>query len=184
LSDEIDDEASWYMTFGGDDGFRMINVGDDTRFIAHNHTSTRFAAYTAVPSGESTAFLYIDQPLGYGEAKVFADWMMFHPGGDIKTPECATKYASAKTKWTALSTSAKQVFEDHVDFLNARNRLEKWAIANGETIEYFYSGVSGVQEQILNKRNTLGAVIVVSILGISTLAGYYFIRKRPKEEII
>jgi hypothetical protein len=34
----------------------------------------------------------------------------------------------------------------------------------------------------ITSTQTITIVIIISVLGISTLAGYYFIRKRPKEE--
>ena len=109
---------------------------------------------------------------------------MDHESGDIVTLDCEDKFLNAWDIWDELSPEAKAEFKTHADFAEARARLTHWAFVNGGYTLDDLDGGAGVQEQILNKRNTLGAVIVVSILGISTLAGYYFIRKRPKEEII
>ncbi len=186
LADELSTAGHWSISFVGEVLTMVADVDTEAEIsgtLRFNNSTKGFAAYLG--ASVDAIDLYLDEssiPVdpNYVDAEEFADWIMSHPSGNITTPECASKYANAKTKWGALSAGAKEAFKDHANFLDARNRLEKWAIANGETIEYFYSGVSGGQEHIINDRNTLGAVAIISILSLTTITGYYFLKRKEK----
>lgn len=191
LIDELAETGHWSITF--DDGklLMVADVNTETEIsgtLRFNNSTKGFAAYLGSTSVDPIA-LYLDESsvpedTSHDDASGFSTWIMSQPGGDVVTAECASKYGTAKTKWAALSSGAQAVFKVHEDFLSARSRLERWAIANGETLQQFYSGVSGGQQrEFLDNKTTLSIVVVLSILGITTIAGFYFLKRKEKVNV-
>ncbi len=188
LEDSLTDTGSWTISFAGGALSMVADVEAGLPGTLQFNTGTSgFAAY--VSASQTAIALYLDESsvpvdASHHDASSFSTWIMSQTGGNIVTPECASKYETAKTKWAALSLGAQAVFKEHEDFLNARNRLERWAIANGETLEQFYSGVSGGQQrEFLDNKASLGAVVVLSVLGITTIVGFYFLKRKEKVHI-
>jgi hypothetical protein len=109
------------------------------------------------------------------QATAFSDYVMTGIGEGAKG-NCEAVLNQLNIERNAMSDLAKTEFNTNASFADARARLaylEAWVAAN--------SG-SGSAINITSSQS-IYIVIIISLLGISTLAGYYFIRKRPKEEI-
>lgn len=178
-SDEISEASSWFISFV--DGTLVIeNVSETGRYIGHNHTNTRFAAYGA---GGTTpkASLFMDFGSYDTEAEAMALATAVNTGiGNNAAGNCHIVYDFLSDVYSRLSVDGKECFdtnEDISEIEDARIRmayLAAWTAANPD------SGDSALN---ISSSRSIYIIVVVSILGILTLAGYYFIRKRPKEEI-
>ena len=112
----------------------------------------------------------------YDETKVFADWVM---DAARDAEECEDKFLEAWLMWDELSADAKDLFKSHADFADAKLRLQNWAIANGVAS---IDSNGPVAEKTINKvtDNSLTATIIIGVIGLTTLAGYYFLQKKKE----
>ncbi len=180
LEDEVSDVSSWFITFDEGDEFRIKNVGDETRFIAHNHTSARFAAYTSVPSGGAAPNLFIDSGNlnAVAEAQIFVNEVNSGVGEGAKGA-CHDAYSALKVIYDRLSGDAKTALRGsaEADFIKAVERydyLEAWTAANPEP------GAPGSVISPNNENAPLNATLIIGLLGLTTIAGYYFLSKKEK----
>lgn len=111
-----------------------------------------------------------------GEAASLAAWIMSQQDGDIKTVGCNAKYNSAKSMWNDMSSEEQELFKTEASLSAARERLANWAVANGETIEEFYT--NSVQEVNPKKENNNG--IIFFMLSSLMLVSGLFISKKIK----
>lgn len=111
----------------------------------------------------------------YDEAKVFADWMMA-PARDAE--ECDLKFIEAFLLWSDLSDGAKNLFTTHVDYADAYLRYQNWAIANGQTIDG--ESIAPAARATPSKSNNIAAVTTIGIIGLTSIAAYYFIGKKKQ----
>ena len=68
------------------------------------------------------------------------------------------------------------------DFADAVARIRMWAAANGFDWDVDFVGDSGSHLQITTVTNSpekaLQGVLIIGVFGLTTLMGYYFLRKR------
>lgn len=119
-----------------------------------------------------------ERDLVYEEVEAFVAWLM-HEARDKE--ECRNKFMEAETKWVMLSADAKDLFKTHADFAEARARLLNWAIANGvNSLDEIGSGGKKTKNNV-DKGSSLNATIIIGVIGLTTLAGYYFLKKRQTQ---
>lgn len=109
-------------------------------------------------------------------AASFATWIMAQESGEVVTPQCNTKYNTAKAQWNALSSVEQELFKTDQSFNDARARLTNWAVANGETIEYFYSNSLHGKRIEKVKNNGLVFMIVAAL----TVSAVLILSKKTK----
>lgn len=113
----------------------------------------------------------------YEDAKAFANWLM---DSARDSESCEDKFYEAWGMWEDLSKDAKTEFKAHADFTAARARLLNWIIANGgdsfDDLDFNGSGAKTVN----HNSNALNAVLIIGLLGLTTVAGYYFVSKKRK----
>ena len=106
--------------------------------------------------------------------------------------QCVTKFATASNYFGNMSASERATFMTSSDYViaTARERFEAWARYHGKTISYENSdytikNASPVSvifgNGAANNSQTLLIVIVSSLLGVSVIGGYFFLRKRKEQ---
>jgi len=90
-------------------------------------------------------------------------------------------YSTAKSKYNSLSAAQKEIF-DGASYADARERLHAWAVANGEIFDSSHSFIPSTNTILPGMENSgaVIAIVVVSILSVSAIGGYFFIRKRKE----
>ena len=187
LHTEISETSSWTITI--DEGKMKIECAvseSETRFIGHNHASTRFAAYT----GTSTpaAALYTVTTLDEIAVDAFVTNFM-HPEietTDVGTGECISEgyYAAAKAAFNGMTATQRALFVS--DYEAPRARLVAWAIANGDVLNasnILETPVNPAQGGIFNgldDSNTIMLIVLISLVSVSVLAGAFYLRKREQ----
>lgn len=101
--------------------------------------------------------------------------------------QCTSKLTTAMGYFQNLPAIYKSKFHDSNDYVisTARTRLEAWAANQGKVINYTngtLSNGSNVLETVGIKNNTAIIVIIVSLLGVGAVGGYFFIRRKTKVE--
>ena len=92
----------------------------------------------------------------------------------------------AKYNFNQLSERQRELFFTNAAYSEECARLQAWAIANGETIQLSnYQIQASYQNSRLNfnsvNSQSVMMVLVISLLGITSCVGYYFITKKKKE---
>ena len=103
------------------------------------------------------------------------------------TNQCTSKLTTAMGYFQNLPAIYKSKFHDSNDYVisTARTRLEAWAANQGKVINYTngtLSNGSNVLEAVGIKNNTAIIIIIVSLLGVGAVGGYFFIRRKTKVE--
>ena len=103
--------------------------------------------------------------------------------GDISTANCASNYSAMKTAYSNLTDAEKNIFQYSDDYSAARLRLNNWAKANGETFTYgndtpFAASKNSIMNIISNGNTNSTIIIIVTMISLSALGGYFFIRRR------
>lgn len=94
--------------------------------------------------------------------------------------------SGAKYNFNQLSERQRELFFTNAAYSEECARLQAWAIANGETIQLSnYQIQASYQNSRLNfnsvNSQSVMMVLVISLLGITSCVGYYFITKKKKE---
>ncbi len=181
---DIDEKSSWMISLTGG-VFSVIaeEAGTTRNEMRFNDTDLLFSAYG---SGQSPVALYVDVSSitqvdpAYAEAEQFANFVMsLTDKGDVTTDDCEDNFLAAWLEWDELSPEAKAEFKTHADFAEARARLTHWAFVNGGYTLDDLDGGAGVQaESVIN--NPINATLIIGLLGLTTMAGYYFLTKKEK----
>lgn len=177
LQDEITVNSSWLITF--DDGVASLVAQNNhsrnvMRFNSDN-TPNIFNAYSGGMDNVAL-FLHEDSVNATASATMVANEINEGKGHEAKG-KCAEVLPLLMSAYNRLSPEAKVIFNTSTEkvFVDARNRLayiEAWVAANPEGGEGSALNVTPSQ--------SMSIIVIISILGISTLAGYYFIRKKEK----
>ena len=160
-------------SFLTDDLTKDLAVGDVIEFVGVRND---------YKDAKQLNLVILSQVSAYDEAEVFANWLMDHESGDIVTLDCEDKFLNAWDIWDTLSADAQDSFMNHADFADAVARIRMWAAANGFDWDVDFVGDSGSHLQITTVTNSpekaLQGVLIIGVFGLTTLMGYYFLRKR------
>lgn len=94
---------------------------------------------------------------------------------------CIDKYLMAKAKILNLGSGELDSFKTDASetIANARQRYTQWAIANGEDgTEMYSSSLSPIQIDKPINNPTISSLLLIGLVGITSLLGYYFIFKK------
>lgn len=94
-------------------------------------------------------------------------------------------YLIAKTTFQSMHTASFPETELRNNFENALPRLEKWAIANGETFDISngtFASNSLIGLPINSKNDFATIIIVISTLSITALGLFFFLKKRKESK--
>lgn len=94
--------------------------------------------------------------------------------------------SGAKYNFNQLSERQRELFFTNAAFSEECARLQAWAIANGETIQLSnYQIQASYQNNKMNYNSinsqTATMMMIISLVGLATCIGYYFLAKRKKE---
>ena len=105
--------------------------------------------------------------------------------------QCTSKFDIAYDRFRNLSSEGRASFMTSDDYVisTARERFEAWARHEGKTISYVDGDYVVVTNgsYVLSLFNTNGTshitlvIILISVIGLASVGGYYFIRKRKEE---
>lgn len=103
--------------------------------------------------------------------------------------QCLSKYTTAKAYFNSLPSYGKTSFMTSNDYViaTARERFEAWARYNGETITYSNGTYSISRIQPINvvgnkvSSDSVALIVIISILGIGVVGGYFYLRKKKHE---
>ena len=101
--------------------------------------------------------------------------------GDVEG-QCETRFAGYKTTVLGFDTAESAKLQNGTDanIVSARARYIAWA-ANQNENPYSATPLSGTKLTNNNSRNIVMAVVIIGILGLTTILGYYF---RKKKELL
>ena len=124
---------------------------------------------------------------GYDAVNV-ANYVMYEDTAN----QCITKFDIASGYFEAMTSSERTIFMTSSDYViaTARERFQAWARYHSKTISYENSdytikNASPVSiifgNSVTNNSQTLLIVIISSLVGISVIGGYIFLRKRKEQ---
>ena len=100
---------------------------------------------------------------------------------------CDANYSEAKTAFNNLTEAERLLFVTQSEYADAYARLVKWAAANHETIGTDNSGNTNVLKAsqygfvVSNDAKSITSVIIVSVISLSAVAGFFLLRKRKEQ---
>ena len=142
------------------------------------------SSYSYVGIRSSSGAVYISSIVitynGGDSALNLANYIMY----EDTVNQCLSKLSTAIGYLENLSSGERSTFSTSNDYVisTARERLNAWANSQGKTINYSsgtMSNRSGIS--MLNSNENNGAVILVitiSLLGVSSIAMYFYLRKK------
>ena len=153
--------------------------------IFNNHGSNQTATISNVVD-KDTFIVYPDN--GYNKtsidaAKFIDKYMKFETNwlDDEGTGQCKTSgwYTSAKTAFESLSSDVKTQVLEHEP---TKYRLEAWAEANGGSFNISTGVFSSNNIKITtNKPNYTLIILLIGVLGITSLGAFFLLRKKRKQ---
>ena len=114
-----------------------------------------------------------------------ANYIMYEDTAD----QCKAKFDVAESYFEGMSKSERTTFMTSTNYViaTARERFEAWARHEGKMInqsgdDYVISRniIPGIVSSDNNK--TIGIIVIISLISISTIGGYFFISHRRKEQ--
>ncbi len=106
--------------------------------------------------------------------------IMAYEGGDLITAECATKYSTIKAQMLLLSSGSLTYFQNSTALEDARLRYVAWSVANGDNTPYSAGSYPATTIESAYSKKSLIFASVIGIIGLSTVAGFYFLRKKKE----
>ena len=101
--------------------------------------------------------------------------------------QCTTKLSEAITILKGLSSAERTTFSSSNDYVisTARERLEAWARHEGKSINYSDGSLSNSRTPFtvisgLGDNNTVAIIVIISIVAITAIGGYFYLRKRKE----
>lgn len=161
-------------------------VGTIVKGTSTTFTVTGDYAYVALKSNSGAMWIN-NISIEYGteqSATNVANYIMYEDTSN----QCSTKFDIAKGYFTGMSQSERNTFMTSSDYVisTARERFEAWARHEGKTIsqvngDYVVSSQVNNLIHVFNESCTnVILIVVISIVGLSTLGGFFFIKKRKE----
>ena len=98
---------------------------------------------------------------------------------------CTTNYTAAKTAFNGLSPAQRSLFLSNSAFADSAERLLAWATANGDSLNVNNELAQASRVPFIGfsseTSNTAAIIIIVSLVGLTAIGGYFFIGKRKEQ---
>ena len=179
VSDITDTAIYWTLEAGANSGQWIITNRSNEAKPNLQVNGTYLSCYNG---GQTDPYLYA--VTSYSESAVAADFAAgaMHMSEDI-SGQCVDYYPIAKQAWNAMSDDEKLYVDEEQPLAYAR--LVAWAAYHGETINGSYNIVSASRISILNttlgkNSNTVAIIVIISMISVSCIGGYIFLRKRKE----
>jgi len=184
--------ATFKVNFGAWDGalghYNMTASSATYGFLSSGEPDHNIVAGTGFYPGDYTITLDIVNYLVdiSPKAATIANELMDYPTGEetgYVTANCAINYDYMKPRVVGLSDSELNIFKTSLDsnIVSARERYTSWALANGDDTTEMYvieEPAGSLFEQIGYTDNMLLIIVSISIVGLTSLAGLYILRKK------
>jgi len=156
-------------------------------------TSTSLAItgnYQYIGFRSASSALYLEEVVvTYGNSETATNVSNFIMINDTEN-QCLTKLGQTITKLNNMSSSEKSIFYSSDDYVvsTARNRLEAWARHEGKTITYkdgdyiVSSRAISPFNDIIKNDSSITIVIIISLIGITAIGGYFFLKHKKEVE--
>lgn len=191
---DLADATPWTISFT--DG--EMSILGDSRYLEYNHSSPRVGCYTNHgTSAYPSPILYrLSGSSLKDDLNIFKNDSLkmnsYDVGGKHGSTDgegyCTSYYLPAKAAFNNLSAAEQQLFKTSSEYSAAKQRYEDWATANHDGAPY--DGNDDIQTQlsakilsniISNSSNTYAIIIVVSLVSLTAIGAYFFIRKRKEQ---
>ncbi len=174
----LDGNASWRITFEGKT--TIAAQGSSTRnYLRFNdQNNPLFSAYASDSSVTNLPDLYVDLTTigdsSYSKAYSLAYDINVELGLGAEG-SCENILNSIIAKFDNLSSDAKNIFNTSLEpeFVSARARIEYLTSWVDST-----NGTQSPRQVATNDTNNVAAVVLIGVIGLTTLVGYYFINKK------
>lgn len=97
---------------------------------------------------------------------------------------CTANYSAAKTAFNAMAEEQRTIFVSNTTYADAKARLVCWAAANGEALnvsnQFAKAANITLNSVFSSKSNNTALIIVASLTALSTVGGYFLIRRRKE----
>ncbi len=91
-------------------------------------------------------------------------------------------YATAKAAFNALNAHQRSLFTSNSAYLTEWTRLSTWASKNGDSLnDSNQLAANNNSVLIINTTNGSNLLITISLIGISLLCGYFFLKQRKED---
>ena len=90
-------------------------------------------------------------------------------------------YMTAKGALVALSETQISLFQNDAEFANAKARYEAWAHAYGDSTPYATTVGNARFNQVLDSNNALMIIVIVSLIGVTAVGAYFYLRKKKEQ---
>jgi hypothetical protein len=179
LQDNITVNSSWLITF--EDGVAsLVAQNDQSRNVMRFNSTNSPNIFNAYSGGQDDValFLHQDSVDPVVEAQAFIDVVNDGIGEGAKGT-CHAAYDFIDDVFNRLSDDAQLelLYSEEVDAVKAMERyyyLEAWTAANPEP------GAPGSVISPNNENSPINATLIIGLLGLTTMAGYYFLSKKEK----
>ena len=149
-------------------------------------TFTTGYAYVGIRSNGGAIYL-TSVAITYGSedsATNVANYIMY----EDTNGQCTSKFTTAKGYFEGLSVAERASFMTSDDYVisTARERFEAWARYLGKTITLSNGDYVVTNAKIINvvggseNTNTITIVIIISSIGLITVGGYFFLKRRKE----
>lgn len=167
-------------------GVTIISNLRNTYSIQFNSSTSKFALYA---TSQKASPLYISGDAA-NPIQGFVDVFMHMETYSSNSGYCADEnhhyYSDAKTAYASLSPEQKQTFCTDSAYADAYARLSAWATANGDQIDAEYALVQASRMPISyiidgNNGSIVAIIVLISLVSITAISGYYFIKKHKEQ---
>lgn len=156
-----------------------------------NTSLTITGSYTYIGIRSASGAMYIDSITinyagGNNDAENLANFVMY----EDTTNQCLTKLDDAIEIFEGLTSSERAKFMTNNGYVifTARERLNAWATHEGKTITYkdgdyiVSSRAISPFNDIIKNESSITIVIIISLIGITAIGGYFFLRHKKEAE--
>jgi|BioPla2DNA2_1021312.scaffolds.fasta_scaffold23569_1 hypothetical protein len=171
----LSEQSSWKITFDTDGNALINSVSHPNRYIQYNANSgdERFSSYKNTQK-KILMFVNLTTQTVMNEATCYANEIMSGYGLGAHG-ECAKRVGVLDNDYSRLSAAAQAEYNSNTSelFVNARARkayMDEWVLNNP----------SAPLLSKIKTNDSTSALVVISIFGISAIAGYYFFIKKKK----
>ena len=191
------ENSCWTLSFGENGALKMTNGDSGNKDFQFNQGDPRFKNY----SGQSDCFIFIREAASQTDVlKTFVSrYLLLNNETLSQIPSSSTgvvgtdclgangPYMTAKAALTTGEfVSYNSAFQSSTDSVvsNARLRYVSWADAYGDSTPYATTVGNGARVfgGIINdSNNTVAIIIVISMVSVTAIGGYFFLKKRREQ---
>ena len=181
VSSSVGSEGKASITSTGDGlGTIRFNYNSDQLYFTTYTSTTMYLPEIYVKTAENNVYGMIESTMRMGDTAL--------AGNGSDACKNSGYYLAAKVALSKLSQSERNSFrdDDNSKYTAALARYNAWARANHDANPFdgkdeIASANSLFGNAITNSTAVVATVVIISVIGLSTLCGYFLLRKRKEE---